>query len=118
MTVEASLEELLRRLALNDEAAVESALHVSLSNRSVSGLDPKACTLVRLAGLIGVGSSAASYEWGVSAALAAGATDAEVVGVLLAVAPVVGTPRVTCASAAIARALGHDLDLPEWIDQS
>jgi 4-carboxymuconolactone decarboxylase len=118
VTVETSLEELLRRLALNDEAALEAALHVSLSDSPASGLDEKSSALVRLAGLIGVRSSAASYEWGVAAALAAGATDEEVVGVLLAVAPVVGSPRVTCASADIARALGHDLDLPEWIDQS
>jgi alkylhydroperoxidase/carboxymuconolactone decarboxylase family protein YurZ len=111
--VDIRLEELLRRLALNDEATLESALHADLSNESAGGLDAKSSALVRLAGLIAVRSAPASYEWGVSAALAAGATDDEIVGVLLAVSAVVGAGRASCAAADIARALGHEVDLPQ-----
>jgi alkylhydroperoxidase/carboxymuconolactone decarboxylase family protein YurZ len=109
--VDPRLEELLRRLALNDETAVESTLGMPLSG--LSGLDAKSSALVQLASLIALCSSESSYEWAVSAALAAGATDEEVVGVLLAVSPMVGTARASWASNDIAAALGHEIDRPD-----
>jgi alkylhydroperoxidase/carboxymuconolactone decarboxylase family protein YurZ len=102
----------MRRLALNDESAIESALHVSIVD-ALEGLDAKTGALVRLAGLIALQSCDSSLEWGVSTAVAAGATDEEIVAVVAVVAPIVGSSRTSCCSAAIASALGHSLDLPE-----
>jgi hypothetical protein len=51
-------------------------------------------------------------ETQVSEALAAGATDDEMVGVLVALGPIVGTVRLSCAVPEVAAALGHDLDRP------
>jgi alkylhydroperoxidase/carboxymuconolactone decarboxylase family protein YurZ len=49
-----------------------------------------------------------SYLWAVQWALAAGATTDEIVGTLLAVAPVAGVARVVAAAPEVALALGYD----------
>jgi alkylhydroperoxidase/carboxymuconolactone decarboxylase family protein YurZ len=48
----------------------------------------------------------------VSTALDAGATVEEVVGVLIALAPIVGVSRVNRAAADVAVALGIEIDVP------
>jgi 4-carboxymuconolactone decarboxylase len=105
-------EELLRRLALNDESTIDGVLRMHPA--AANSLDPKSTALVRLAGLIALRSAPASYGWSVTAALAAGATEDEIIGVLVAIAPVVGTARVAEASLPIASALGCEVDLPDW----
>ena len=106
-------EELLRRLALNDEATVGSALRMDVSDVGDSGLDAKTYALVRLAGIVALQSSLTSYEWSVAAALAAGATDEEVVGVLIALAAVVGVARMNKAALEVAAVIGYDLDVAD-----
>jgi 4-carboxymuconolactone decarboxylase len=101
-------EDLLRRLALSDEDAVTTTL--TMGGIGPPGLDPKTRALVRLAGLIALSSAPASYQWSVAVALAAGATDEEVVAVLVSMAPLVGTARVTAAAADLALSLGYDVD--------
>lgn len=49
-------------------------------------------------------------EWGTSKALAAGATEEEVAGVLLAVAPVIGLGRLVAAAPAVADGLEYDVE--------
>ena len=112
--MDAHLEELLRRLALNDDAIVEDALRMRIAPEEGGPLDAKTVALARLAALIALQSSAASYSWSVSAALAAGASEAEIAGTIVAVAPVVGIARVNRAAAEIATAVGYELDLPDW----
>jgi len=104
-------QELLRRLALNDERALESVLHVSVTDARGSGLGAKTHALVRLAALVALESASASYAWSVAAALAAGADEDEIVAVLVAVAPLVGLARVNRAAPKIAAAIGCDLSL-------
>jgi 4-carboxymuconolactone decarboxylase len=109
--VDQRCEELFRRMAINDEATVEAVLHTHLTEHHGSGLDAKTHALVRLAGLVALQASSSSYEWSVTAALAAGASDEEIVGVLVALAPVAGTARVSCAAVDVATAIGCELDL-------
>src|SRR5688500_17291853 len=97
-------EDFLRRLAVNDEGVLEPLFGASLAGPDPDELDARTVALVRLAGLVAVDSSAASYQWCVAAALAAGATDEEVVGVLMAVSAVVGTARVASAAPEVALA--------------
>ena len=106
-------EDLLRRLTLNDEGVLEALLRAALADVEPAGLDAKTAALVRLAGLVALDSAPASYQWSITSALAAGASDAEVVGVLVALAPVVGTVRVGAAAAEVALAIGCDLDSPD-----
>ena len=105
-------EDLLRRLALNEEGALESVLGRGLDPGAVPGLDAERVALVRLAALIALGAEPASYQWVVSAALAAGASDAAVAGVLVAVAPIAGSVRVSTAAPEVALALGSAVDQP------
>ncbi len=107
----AGQEEFLRRLALNDEATIARVM----SGTGVFAVtDPETRTpaLARIAALIAVRSPSASYQWAVDSALAAGATETDIVDVLIAVAPIVGLARATSAAPELALALGYDLDAP------
>ncbi len=107
-------EEFLRRLTINEEGVLESLLGTgTLTGAGPAGLDAKVAALVRLAGLVALESAASSYQWSVTAALAAGATDREVVGVLVALAPIVGTVRVSAAAPEVALAIGCDLGVAD-----
>ena len=103
-------EERLRRLVLHDERCIQSMLSIHLNSSEAGGLDPKIQALVRLGGLVALGGSCCSYHWAVQAALAVGATAEEVVGTLVAMAPISGLPHVISAIPEVALALGYDLD--------
>jgi alkylhydroperoxidase/carboxymuconolactone decarboxylase family protein YurZ len=104
-------EELLRRLALNDENVVRSAVgSASLSLSGGPDLDAKTNALVRLAALLSIGAATSSCRAAVELARAVGATDAELVGVLVAVAPAVGSARVVGAAPRLALAIDYDVE--------
>jgi 4-carboxymuconolactone decarboxylase len=109
----AAHEEQLRRLALHDEAVIESVLAMRLRCAAPDGahrLRPKTHALVRLAALLALGAAPVSYHWSVEAALDAGATTEEILGTMIAVAPISGIARVVQATPDIALQLGYDLD--------
>jgi 4-carboxymuconolactone decarboxylase len=106
----ATHEERLRRLVLHDERCIQSTLGIHLSDNDAAGLDPKTQALVRLGGLVAMGAAPVSYHWAAEAALNAGATTEEVVGTLIAVAPISGLARVISATSEVALAIGYDLD--------
>jgi 4-carboxymuconolactone decarboxylase len=110
--VKAEHEDLLRKLALNEEGVLASLLGTAFTDAEPEALDAKTTALVRLAGLIALESAPATYQWSVTSALAAGASDGEVVAVLVALAPIVGIVRVNSAAPEVALAIGCDLDLP------
>jgi hypothetical protein len=76
---------------------------VSIQN---SDLANRELMLVRIAALAAVDAPAISYLMNVGAAVDSGVTMEDVQGVLVAIAPIVGTARVVSASAKIAEALG------------
>jgi 4-carboxymuconolactone decarboxylase len=73
-------------------------------------LDPKTVALVQMGALVAIGAPGVCLEWGTTRALAAGATEDEVTGVLLAVAPAAGLGRVVGAVTDVADALGYDVE--------
>jgi 4-carboxymuconolactone decarboxylase len=109
------VERLLRRLALNYEESVEMVLAGGSSRESEAGiaLRPKVDTLVRLGALLALGAATASIKTTVHQAIEAGATEAELVGVLIAVAPAVGLARVVSTAPRLAMAIGYDIDEEE-----
>lgn len=110
-------ERTLLSLALNDESSVQSALMGETEPGSGCALDPRTQALVRLGVLIAIDAAPASYGSSVDTALAAGATVDEIVGMLCAVAPVVGFARVVAAAPALANALGYDIESAlEWLE--
>jgi alkylhydroperoxidase/carboxymuconolactone decarboxylase family protein YurZ len=106
----AAHEEQLRRLALHDEKFIESVLAMSLGDSDTRGLGPKTHALVRLGALLALGAAPVSYHWTVAAALDAGATPEEILGTLIAVAPITGIARIVLATPDVALSIGYDLD--------
>jgi 4-carboxymuconolactone decarboxylase len=103
------VERVLRRLALHDERSLRSVL-AGPGMPGASDLDAKAQALVRLGALLSVGAATASLRCNVEFAYAAGATEDEILGVLVAIAPAVGHARVVCVAPQLALALGYDPD--------
>jgi 4-carboxymuconolactone decarboxylase len=105
-------EEQLRRLALHDEAFIGSILAMSVERALLDEacrLTPKAHALVRLAALLALGAAPVSYQLTVGAALDADATTEEILGTMIAVAPISGVARVVQATPDIALPIGYDL---------
>jgi alkylhydroperoxidase/carboxymuconolactone decarboxylase family protein YurZ len=85
---------------------LEGALGLREEYRAAAGLDEKTFALVKIATLIALDAPPASFAWQVADAVEAGVTPEEIVGVLRAVAPQVGGPRVVAAAPEIMLALG------------
>jgi 4-carboxymuconolactone decarboxylase len=101
---------LLGRLAAHDEWSIETSLGIRLVGVDLAALDAKTCALVRIGALLATGAGAPAYEWAVGAAFDAGATEEEILGVVVAVAPGIGVARVVSAAPALGLALGYDVD--------
>lgn len=103
-------QEILRRLAIVDEGFAGDQAGLVLSSPDAQGLDPKIAALVKVGALAAIGSPEVCLEWSTSKALAAGATEEEVTGVLLAVAPVIGLGRLVAAAPGVADGFGYDIE--------
>src|SRR4051794_6808106 len=101
-----TVERLLCRLSLHDERSVRSAL----ADPGLSGLDPKVQALVGLGALLSVDAATVSVRFEVDVAYRAGATEDEIVGVLLAIAPAVGHARTVAVAPRLALALGYAVE--------
>ena len=104
----------LSGLAMGDIEVLGEALELREAARENSGLDPRTFALVKIAALVALDSPPASYLWQVANAVEAGVTPQDILGVLRAVAPQVGGPRVVAAAPELMVALG--LALPAGVD--
>src|SRR3954452_23618032 len=94
--------EKLLRLVLHDEGIIESALGTDRDNLEASGLDARTHAMIRLGALLALDAPSTAYQWDIDLALAAGVTPEEIVGCLIAAAPLIGIPRVVAAAPALA----------------
>lgn len=108
-TVEPNVEQTLTGISAGDVDVLESAIGLREAQREATGLDQRTFALVKIATLIALDAPPASYAWQVSNALADGASPEDILGVLRAVAPQVGGPKVVAAAPEIMLALGLDL---------
>jgi alkylhydroperoxidase/carboxymuconolactone decarboxylase family protein YurZ len=108
--VDDATREILTALALGQAVALEEATGLREELRKNSSLDPRAFCLVKIAALIAQDAPPASYLWQVAGALDAGCSPRDILGVLVAIAPQVGIPRVIAAAPEIMVAL--NLELP------
>jgi 4-carboxymuconolactone decarboxylase len=106
----ARYQEILRRLAIIDEGFARSDAGLDLGPPGTRALDPKVAALVRVGALAAIGSPEVCLEWSASRALAEGATEEEVAGVLLVVAPVIGLGRIVGAAPGVAGGFGYDIE--------
>jgi 4-carboxymuconolactone decarboxylase len=103
-------EDLLRRLALNDEAALGRVLTPAVGADRLTELGSKVELLVRLGALLAVGAATPSLREAVERASAAGATTDEIVGVLVSLGPTIGLASLVAAAPKLAMAIGYDLE--------
>ena len=101
----------LAAVATGKAEALAAILDPRAAQLESTGLDKRTAELVRIAVLIAVDAPPASYAGAVAHAVQGGATGEDIVGVLRAVAPQVGGPRVVAAAPEIMLALG--LALPD-----
>ena len=109
--VGADTHQTLSGLSAGDRDMLERAVGLRELNREGSGLDGRTFSLVKIATLIALDAPPASYAWQIANALDEGASPEDIVGVLRAVAPQVGGPRIIAAAPEIMLALG--LALPD-----
>jgi 4-carboxymuconolactone decarboxylase len=103
--------ESLKGVSAGDLGILEDAVGLREAQLESTGLDPRTFALVKIATLIALDAPPASYAWQVGNALAEGVTPEDLLGVLRAVAPQVGGPRVVAAAPELMLAMG--LALPE-----
>src|SRR5947209_16131285 len=103
--VGADTHQTLSGISTGDADVLETVIGLREANREGSGLDPRTFGLVKIAALIAVDAPPASYAWQVAAALDDGVTPEDILGVLRAVAPQVGGPRVMAAAQELMRAI-------------
>lgn len=79
----------------------------------VTTLDAETVMLARIAALVAVDAPPASYALNLGAASEIGIDVDQVRGVLTAIAPIVGTPKIVSATGNIMRALAFELEVAE-----
>jgi 4-carboxymuconolactone decarboxylase len=109
--VDDATRDSLSGLSAGDLDFLEEGLKLREQWQESSGLDPRSYAMCKIAALVALDAPPASYVFQVALALDAGVSPNEIVGVLRAVAPQVGGPRVVAAAPEIMVALG--LALPD-----
>ena len=89
-----------------DTPVLDTIVDMTTASIEHDSVSPRDFMLARLAALIAVDAPPASYLANASAVERARLTATDIEGVMIAVAPVVGTPRVTSAAGHVLRALG------------
>jgi len=100
-------------MAIGENPVLDALADINAVSLERTELNPASLILVRLAALIAVDAPPASYLLHIGPAIESGVTLEQAQDVLVAVAPIVGTPRTASATAKIAEALGLALDLAE-----
>jgi 4-carboxymuconolactone decarboxylase len=109
--VDDATRDALAALSAGDLDLLAEGLEYREEWRRKSGLDTRAFALVKIAALVAVDAPPASYQWQVGNAVAEGVPAKDILGVLFAIAPQIGGPRVVAAAPEILLALG--LPLPD-----
>ena len=93
----------LHRIAAGDAPVLETVLQMNLDAAERSGLDAETYLLVRLAALVAMDAAPVSYLVTLGAAAETDLSMEKAQAVLVAIAPVVGSARITAAAGAIIR---------------
>jgi len=96
-----------------EAGTIAEVVHPRGASTAARGLDARTFSMVKIAALIAIDAPPASYAQQIDEATAAGATPEEILGVLEAVAPHVGGPKVVAAAPEIMLALGLSLPADE-----
>ena len=105
-----SQRDQLRRLALHDAGYLDAVISATSGATGRTRLDARGRGLGRLATVFALDGAVSTYGWATSAALAAGVTSDEIVELLIAMAPLIGSARVVSAAPKLGLALGYDVE--------
>ena len=94
MTVDAAVTKALESIVPGEAPLVDSLMRMHADVQEQSGLDDRTYLLVRIAALVAIDASTASYLVNLTVADEVGITADDVRGVLIALAPLVGSARV------------------------
>jgi alkylhydroperoxidase/carboxymuconolactone decarboxylase family protein YurZ len=100
-------------MARGENPVLATLLDINAVSLDRIDLDPQSLILIRLAALIAVDAPVSSYLLHLGAGAEAGLTPEQAEDVLVAVAPIVGTPRAAAAAAKMAEALGLAITIAE-----
>ncbi len=100
-------------MAEEETPVLDALADITAVSLERSTLEPRELMLARIAALAAVDAPAASYLLNAGTAMEVGITLEDVQGVLIAVAPIVGTPRIVAAAGNLASALGFALEMAE-----
>jgi alkylhydroperoxidase/carboxymuconolactone decarboxylase family protein YurZ len=98
-------------MAKGENPVLSTLLDINAASLARTELDPQSLILIRLAALIAVDAPVSSYLLHLGAGAEAGLTLEQAQDVLVAVAPIAGTPRTMAAAAKLAEALDLALDV-------
>jgi alkylhydroperoxidase/carboxymuconolactone decarboxylase family protein YurZ len=96
----------LMSAASSETPVLDTLAAMTAESMARCNLDANSLLAARIAALASVGAPAASYLMHIGPAADAGVTIEQVQGILVAVAPIIGTPRTVLAGTNIATALG------------
>jgi alkylhydroperoxidase/carboxymuconolactone decarboxylase family protein YurZ len=97
----------------NGTPVLDLITNINATAIEASSLDIQRQALARIAALVAVDAPPASYMMNLGAAGESGVNEEQVQGVLCAIAPIVGTPRIVAAAGNMVRALGLALELSD-----
>jgi len=100
-------------MAKGQSPVLETLADINAVSLERTELDPATLILVRLAALVAMDAPPSSYLMHIGPAADVGVTVDQAQDVLVAVAPIVGTPRTMAAASKIVEALGLAIDLME-----
>jgi hypothetical protein len=101
-----SAEDNLGALAQGDAPVLETLAQMTVHTLERSGLDEETYLLVRIAALVAMDAAPMSYLMNIGAADSIGVPLERVQGMLVAIAPIVGTARIVSAAGKIVRSFG------------
>ena len=103
--------------ATSETPVLDLLASMTADSVAASSLDVQTLALVRIAALAAVDAPPVSYLLNLAAASEVGIDPEEVRGVLIAVAPIVGTARVASATSKIVDALDVAIEVAELDEQ-
>jgi alkylhydroperoxidase/carboxymuconolactone decarboxylase family protein YurZ len=106
LEIDTGTRSALEGLSAGDIDLMAEGLEFREEWRQRSGLDARSFAMVKIAALVALDAPPASYLWQVPNAVAAGVSPEDILGVLFAIAPQVGGPRVVASAPEIMLALG------------
>ena len=97
-------QESLQGLAQGDFSMLDALKDLVAVSYVESGLDPQTFMLVRMAALATLDAAPASWLMNIEVGSEAGLTAEQMLGTLIAIAPVIGTARIVSAASHITKA--------------